>query len=220
MSRPAAERPPALVLAGIFESALCRDLIADFDRDGGSRSAFKTDRGGRTVEIYNPKRKVRRDYMLRDDELRARCLQRIGERVVPEVAAAFGFRATHMERFMVSCYDAAERGFIGPHRDNGARGTAHRQFAVSLFLNEDFDGGRLRFPELGEDLYAAPAGGAVVFPCSQLHEGMPVTRGTRYMFIPFLFDAEGVRIRERNLPFAAPGVIEKTGDHAAFPQST
>ena len=47
----------------------------------------------------------------------------------------------------------------------------HRRFAVSLNLNTgDYEGGCLRFPEFGPHLYVAPAGGAVVFSCSLLHE--------------------------------------------------
>ena len=38
----------------------------------------------------------------------------------------------------------------------------------------------------------------VVFSCSLLHEATPVTKGTRYAFLPFLFDEAGARIREQN----------------------
>ena len=38
-----------------------------------------------------------------------------------------------------------------------------------------------------------------VFACSLLHEATPVTRGERFVFVPFLYDQEGERIREANL---------------------
>jgi predicted 2-oxoglutarate/Fe(II)-dependent dioxygenase YbiX len=86
------------------------------------------------------------------------------------------------------------------HRDDATAGTAHRKFAVSLNLNaEDYDGGDLRFPEFGRRLYRPPTGGAAVFCCTLLHEVTPVTHGVRYVFVPFLYDADGVRIREANL---------------------
>ena len=48
-----------------------------------------------------------------------------------------------------------------------------------------------------------PAGGAVVFSCSLLHEATPVTRGKRYVFLPFLYDDAAARIRQENLQFVA-----------------
>ncbi len=59
----------------------------------------------------------------------------------------------------------------------------------------------LRFPEFGGQTYTAPAGGAVVFSCSLLHEATPVTQGVRYAYLPFLYDDAGAKIRERNLQF-------------------
>jgi hypothetical protein len=76
---------------------------------------------------------------------------------VPEIHKAFQFLATRMERYIVACYDAQEAGHFRPHRDNTTKGTAHRRFAVSLFLNTgEYEGGHLRFPEYGSALYSAP----------------------------------------------------------------
>jgi predicted 2-oxoglutarate/Fe(II)-dependent dioxygenase YbiX len=107
-----------------------------------------------------------------------------------------------MERYLVACYNSEEGGHFRPHRDNTTKGTAHRRFAVSLFLNSgEYEGGFLHFPEFGKALYSAPAGGAVVFSCSLLHEATPVTQGRRYMFLPFLYDDAARVIREENRPF-------------------
>jgi predicted 2-oxoglutarate/Fe(II)-dependent dioxygenase YbiX len=112
-----------------------------------------------------------------------------------------------MERYIVSCYDADEEAHFKPHRDNTTKGTAHRRFAVTINLNaEEYDGGDLRFPEYRPvGSYRAPTGGAVVFSCSLLHEAMPVTRGKRYAFLPFLYDDAAAAIRLENLEhFADP----------------
>jgi len=91
-----------------------------------------------------------------------------------------------------------------PHRDNESFATQHRRFAVSINLNaEEFEGGDLRFPEFGPQTYQPPTGGAVVFSCSLLHEATPVTRGTRYATLPFLFDEAGAAVREKNLHLVA-----------------
>jgi predicted 2-oxoglutarate/Fe(II)-dependent dioxygenase YbiX len=121
---------------------------------------------------------------------------------VPEIHKAFQFLATRMERYIVACYDAQEAGHFRPHRDNTTKGTAHRRFAVSLFLNTgEYEGGHLRFPEYGSALYSAPPGGAVVFSCSLLHEATAVTQGRRCMFLPFLYDDAARRTREENFRF-------------------
>ena len=107
-----------------------------------------------------------------------------------------------MERYLVACYESEKGGFFRPHRDSTTKGTAHRRFAVTINLNaEEFEGGNLRFPEFGSATYRAPTGGAVVFSCSVLHEATPVTKGTRFAFLPFLYDDEAAKIRGENAGF-------------------
>ena len=38
-----------------------------------------------------------------------------------------------------------------------------------------------------------------MFACGLLHEATPVTKGERFVFVPFLYDAEGARLRRKNL---------------------
>jgi len=73
-------------------------------------------------------------------------------------------------------------------------------------LNSDFDGGDLSFPEYGPRKFKPPLGGAIIFPCSLLHAVSRVTRGSRYAFLPFLFDEEAARLREFNNQFLGTGV--------------
>ena len=102
----------------------------------------------------------------------------------------------------MACYDSSSGGHFRKHRDHTTKGTAHRQFAVTINLNaEDYEGGDLRFPEFGTRAYRGPTGSALVFSCCLMHEVTRMTRGKRYAFLPFLFDEEGARIRELNAPF-------------------
>ena len=66
-------------------------------------------------------------------------------RLVPEIAKAFQFQASHVERHIISRYTAEEEGHFRAHRDNNAVGTAYRRFAATINLNEDFEGGTLIF---------------------------------------------------------------------------
>lgn len=167
--------------------------------------------------MYDYGHKRRSDQDILDEGLRRSCVARIHARLVPEILKAFQFHATRIERYIVACYEAATGGHFRPHRDNTTKGTAHRKFAVSLNLNTgEYEGGNLRFPEFGPQTYTAPAGGAVVFSCSLLHEATPVTRGRRYAFLPFLYDDEAARVRQQNAAFLGPAPEQQpTADKAA-----
>ncbi|MBB2204055.1 2OG-Fe(II) oxygenase [Gluconacetobacter takamatsuzukensis] len=183
---------PALMLPGVLEPVLCARLIDYFHAQDSVQSAIFTEREqGRSLPVTDIGFKSRRDCTLRDPALVAQLQHRVIDRIVPEISKYFQFQVTRMERMIVACYDAAERGCFGPHRDNTVTATAHRRFAVSINLNDDFDGGGLSFPEIGPMRYSAPLGGAVVFSCSVLHAVAPVTRGRRYACLPFVHDAPG-----------------------------
>lgn len=214
-SAVAAAHAPVLVVPNVFEAALCEALVDYYETHGAEESGFMRDVNDKTVTILEYDHKRRRDCTIVDEELCRASMLRIRDRLLPEIQKAFQFRATRMERYIVACYDAKEEGHFRPHRDNTTKGTAHRRFAVSLFLNSgEYDGGLLRFPEFGPALYTAPRGGAVAFSCSLLHEATMVTRGRRYMFLPFLYDEVARRIREQNFRFLDTGLAGQADDGA------
>jgi predicted 2-oxoglutarate/Fe(II)-dependent dioxygenase YbiX len=144
-----------------------------------------------TVRVLDHRLKRRRDCLLSDPNLITEVHQRLERRLLPEIAKAFQFRVTRCERHLIACYEPG--GHFRQHRDNTTKVTAHRRFAVTLNLNADaYEGGDLRFPEFCARTYRAPTGGAIVFGCSILHEALPVTNGTRYAFLPFLYDEAAV----------------------------
>jgi predicted 2-oxoglutarate/Fe(II)-dependent dioxygenase YbiX/peroxiredoxin len=189
---------PVLILPDVFEADLCDTLIDLYQRHGGEVSGFMQEVDGKTIMVHDHNFKSRRDYHVTDDDLVRRIQSRIMRRVAPEIEKVHFFKPTRMERYVVSCYAAEEKGHFDPHRDNTTAGTAHRRFAVSINLNSDFDGGEVGFPEYGPRRYKAPRGGAVIFSCPLLHAVSPVTRGKRYAFLPFLYDEAAARTREQN----------------------
>ncbi|HEX4179958.1 MAG TPA: redoxin domain-containing protein [Caulobacteraceae bacterium] len=204
---------PILTLPRILEPELCTALIDYYRRGGPTASGFAIDVEGRTVQHVDPRLKRRCDVTIEDEAVAAQLQARLEARLFPMVKRAFNWRAQHVERYLICRYGAEDEGFFFPHRDDMTAGTAHRKFAVSLNLNaEDYDGGDLRFPEFGPRTYRPPTGGATVFCCSLLHEATPVTRGERFVFVPFLYDDEGARLRRANLSLvgAEPARNRKT----------
>jgi 2OG-Fe(II) oxygenase superfamily len=184
---------PLLFFPNLFESSFCDRLIGLYENGQPRDSGFMRD----NVEVFDHSFKRRRDYFIEDEavkEVISKCVHRC---IIPEIRKLFFMKVTRMERYLVGCYAGDENAHFRPHRDNGQAITAHRRFALSVFLSDDFDGGELVFPEYNRRLYKAPKGWGIVFPCAVLHGVTPVTRGRRFVFLPFLYDEAGAKMKEQ-----------------------
>jgi len=177
-------KAPVLLLERVVEPALCHTLI-EYWRQGDKRANVVGYEGG---NVGNADVKRRQDVQLDDPTLFTQLRDRIVRRVVPAMAQAFHARINVIEAPMIGCYPAASGGWFRAHRDNNSRFNAHRQYALSLNLNgeDEYDGGAVRFPEYGRELYRPAMGEGLVFSCSLLHEATPVTRGRRLGAFTFL----------------------------------
>jgi predicted 2-oxoglutarate/Fe(II)-dependent dioxygenase YbiX len=174
---------PVLLLPRALETQHCAHLIRVWETEGGSETGV----AGSSGEVLDASLKRRRDHTVRDPELLRQLTADVGRRVLPEIDKAFAFRANRFEGFKIACYDAVTGGFFRPHRDNLTPATQHRVFALTLNLNEDYEGGQLRFPEYSNQLYRPDAGTALVFSCAHLHEVLDVTAGRRFVLLSFLY---------------------------------
>ncbi len=194
---PAASSAPLLIVPQVFDRALCRRLVDLYDAAGGREIGVVESKGVAT-EHFDPRFRKRSDHYISDKSALKQTQEALARRLLPIVYRAFQFQVTRIERYLVGCYDAATGGYFKPHRDNTAPVVAHRRFALTINLNEDYEGGSLRFPEFSDQPHRAAPGDAIVFSCSLLHEVAPVTRHRRYAFLSFLYDEQGQRIREAN----------------------
>jgi predicted 2-oxoglutarate/Fe(II)-dependent dioxygenase YbiX/peroxiredoxin len=209
MNQKVGDAAPVLQVSQVFEPELCSRLIEQYAADGGKPSGFAEDVGGKTVEVLNSKRKRRRDFLVADCTLQDVIRERLHRRLLPAIHQAFQFQVTRIERYLVAHYDAQTSGFFAAHRDNVTLATAHRRFAVTINLNDEFDGGGLMFPEFGSGVYRVPAGSAIVFSCSLMHEAVPVRRGSRFAFLPFLHDEAAEIIRLQHQGFLSSEVLDR-----------
>jgi predicted 2-oxoglutarate/Fe(II)-dependent dioxygenase YbiX/peroxiredoxin len=198
---------PILFLPNVFEPKLCEELIGLYQSNGGKESGFMQEIDGKSVIVTDHGHKRRRDFNIEEESPLTKVLQaRVLRRIVPEIRKVHHFNVTRMERYVVSCYAEEDQAHFNAHRDNTTKATEHRRFAVSINLNDDFDGGEIMFPEYGLRAYKPPPGGAVVFSCSLLHAVSKVTRGRRYAFLPFLYDDAAAKLREDNNSYLGEGV--------------
>jgi 2OG-Fe(II) oxygenase superfamily len=193
-SRPALvqAKAPVLLLDRVIDRDLCRALI-DYWR---SNDKVSNTVGSLQGNVVNGDVKRRHDVQLADRGLFVELRDCLVRRVAPAIRQAFHIGITVIEAPIIGCYEAADGGRFDRHRDNTSSYTAHRQFALSLNLNADgeYEGGELRFPEFGRELYRPIAGGALIFSSSLLHEVVPVRRGRRFGVFTFL-SASGPALR-------------------------
>jgi predicted 2-oxoglutarate/Fe(II)-dependent dioxygenase YbiX len=174
---------PVLLISRVLSAAYCERLIHVWEQDGGVDTGVARSDG----DVLDASFKRRRDHTVGDPQLLRELSSVVGRRVLPEVHKAFAFRATRFEGFKIACYDAATRGFFRQHRDNLTPSTRHRVFALTLNLNDGYEGGQLRFPEYGNQLYQPEPGAALVFSCAHLHEVRDMTAGRRFVLLSFLY---------------------------------
>lgn len=202
--RKAETGAPVLLIPEVLDRAACRALIALWETGVREEGTVISMIEGRHVDRVHHSVKKRLDHRIMDPGIN-RALQRtIGRRIAPELEKAFCYEGFYFDRFYVVCYDSARGDYFRPHRDNLTPSTADRRFAITLNLNEDYEGGGLAFPEYGPEAYAIGAGGAIVFSCSLIHEALPVTRGRRFALLNFLRAPKGAAGGARR-PGAAAG---------------
>lgn len=190
-SRRVKLQAPVLIVPDLFEPELCERLLA-YWRAGRKVADLVSASGANPASHRTDKSLKRRTDVPVDDETLTREIRRrLVRRALPQVTAAFQRTVDHFETFRIGCYDAADGGHFGRHRDNTTPFTAHRLFALTANLNGDYEGGELVFPEFGAARYRPDPGGAVIFSCSLLHEARPVTAGRRFGLFGFLFDRAG-----------------------------
>jgi predicted 2-oxoglutarate/Fe(II)-dependent dioxygenase YbiX len=173
---------PVLVLPRVFEREFCTQVMRLWEKGDHKDSGVSSRYGN--VGMLDLKRTE--DYMVVEPMMQKAISDRLAYRIGPELVKVFAYdREFTFDAHVVLSYAAEARHFFGAHRDNGAPTTTDRSFAVSLNLNDDFEGGELVFPEYSGVKVSPPIGAAAVFSCSVLHEALPVTRGRRFVLTTF-----------------------------------
>ncbi|MGE4219442.1 MAG: 2OG-Fe(II) oxygenase [Alphaproteobacteria bacterium] len=180
---------PVLVIPRVLGPEFCADLIACWRDNPRTEGLIGTGVSEGLKGRVDRSFKRRLDYLVDDAALQAEILSRVLPRVGDQVQKVYHLESWTLEQFRIGCYKAEDSGFFRVHRDNANDTMRRRLYALTVNLNDDYEGGDLRFPEYGRQLFRPPLGGAIVFSCSLLHEVVPVTRGERFALLSFLYPA-------------------------------
>jgi predicted 2-oxoglutarate/Fe(II)-dependent dioxygenase YbiX len=174
---------PVLIVENVLDPGICRDLIA-FWKQG---RPFTGKVGSGDQSVVNAQAKRRADVHP-SMEICREIDTRLAATLLPEIRKVFGVEIANRELYKIGRYDASDGGFFRQHRDNSEPELAHRRLALTLNLNDDYEGGELNFPEYGTYGYKPRQGACVVFPCALMHQVFPVRSGTRFMLVTFMFE--------------------------------
>jgi len=183
------ESAPVLVLPEIFPPEFCDELLEAFKNGPTHPGHLGSDKK------YNAKLKVREDYIV-PAELRAKIDLKLSRSLFPEIEKIFGFKISARENYQIGLYKGDDNGFFSFHRDNFAPEMGYRRIAMTLVLSDDYEGGGLRFPEYGDQIYRPARGSAIAFSCGTLHEACKVTKGERFVLIGFFHGEQEEAFRQ------------------------
>jgi peroxiredoxin/predicted 2-oxoglutarate/Fe(II)-dependent dioxygenase YbiX len=182
---------PVLMIPNVLSRKECNQLIHSFETGGPfivKRPPEGEMPGDYKMPIYEHNRQDRVDHMIKDKAMMEFLTERISTRINPMVKKAFAFDVTRREAIHIARYYGERGGNQMGHRDNTSPETAYRRFALSMNLNDNFEGGGVVFREYNQHPYRGVPGTALIFSSSLLHEVLETTKGTRYSLISHLFN--------------------------------
>jgi len=165
----------------LYDKIACRSIVERARRVSawslaaiGSETIAVVDPGIRSASSLDPKRTaaIHVDFECK-----------VSETVLPLLRQIWQCDVARCEGTQLLRYGLG--GHYLPHRDGDDSGYSSRYFTVVCYLNEDFDGGKTRFPSLG---YCATPfiGRALIFPSRFTHCAEPVLSGEKFVFLTWL----------------------------------
>ncbi|MFK8051818.1 MAG: hypothetical protein AB8F65_02505 [Woeseiaceae bacterium] len=187
------EHAPVLSIPNVLTPTECAAVVDAFETNAPFNVAPPKPedlKGNYRIPVYEHNRQDRVDCIIRDQKMLQFLDERIFGRVVPMVKKAFAYDVTRREDLHIARYVGDRSGNQMGHRDNVSAPTAHRRFALSMNLNDDYEGGDVVFKEFDQRGYKSVAGTAMIFSSSLLHEVRETTSGTRYTLISHFFNEQ------------------------------
>ena len=134
-----------LVINNAIDEALAEDLIAYIDEH--QNEGFVADKDFK-----------RRLHIHPSADLEKRLEDKLSKSVLPEIEKVFYSEITHRETNKICKHAGENGGKFGEHRDTIFPHLHHR-YAMTLVLNDDYEGGGIAFPEYNSsvsNIYMGP----------------------------------------------------------------
>jgi len=124
-----------------------------------------------------------RHHIHPDKQLEIDLDNKLSRSLFPEIKKIFNFDVNYRELYKICSYDAETDGRFHAHRDTPSP-FQHRRYAMSLFLNDDYEGGEFELPEYNFKI-KPKANCALIFPGICSHKVNQVINGSRRVIITF-----------------------------------
>jgi len=177
-------------------------IIEHFLSDDDIKECFKLSElnfsEGKVGTNINYAKKIRSDATVRRKECKY-----LDEKIFKkqdELNCIFGSCIEYREQWKVGHYIGSSEtgGHYIQHRDTQGSGSSmhYRKISIVIMLSDpgDYEGGELHFSELDKKI-KLEKGSVIFFDPNLLHGVQPVTAGERFVFISFLFDSEGAKMK-------------------------
>ncbi len=162
--------PPILIVPNVITPEF-RDIILEYYKKSNKNVILKGTKN--------------RTHAFTDISLTKQLDDKLSKSLFPELKKIYNLDITYRENYKICSYSDKDRGKFHAHRDS-VYPYGHRRFAMSLILNDNYEGGGIVFPEYNNTAYKPEPCSAVIFPTPLYHKVLEVTGGIRYVIISFL----------------------------------
>lgn len=128
---------PYLLIEDALDDLLLKKIISFYD--------IKKKNGQLITHKHSTKDRL---HVYPDSELEKELDHKLSRSVLPELRKVFNFDAQYRELYKICEYDGETSGRFHAHRDTPAP-YQHRKYAMSLFINDNYEGGEFVLPEYG-----------------------------------------------------------------------
>lgn len=174
---------PYLLIENVLSERLLEKIINHFEKN----------RKNAILHSHNTKNRL---HVYPDKELEKEIDNKLSRSLFPEIRKIFYFDVKYRERYKICSYDAETNGRFHCHRDT-PKPYQHRRYALSLFLNDDYEGGEFELPEYGLKI-KPKKNTAFVFPGICSHKVNEVTKGNRRTMITFFCNEIEGKTKDNN----------------------
>lgn len=197
-SEPVANVIPVLKVPAALPEDFCNSIVQHY------RESEEKIQGRAGLSTPTLDESVKRRMHVNADARLAKAIDRILVfSLLPAIERAFDYRVTYRVSYKIGSYSASQKGFFAAHRDNSDAGTTFRKFALSICLNDDWEGGGISFPEYSPAPLRLDTGDALVFPASLMHKVEPIQQGERFVLLSFMYDRQGAKLRRATMDNAS-----------------